>query len=166
MNPEKPRLELMRRTMRNLEFIEQHRDLQKGPYEVTQLVNSFLGALAHPWEDLRDDLKTWSLDEARARGWPFPHDQSGENPRTLGRLLGLVRNAFAHGNVAFHGPKDGEIETVVIWNKEPRSGEETWRGTFNVHDLRQFLACFVQLAEQLQTRDSLPETRRHGAAVS
>jgi hypothetical protein len=35
--------------MANLEFIERHAGAG-GRYEVTQLVNSFLGALAHPYE--------------------------------------------------------------------------------------------------------------------
>ena len=34
--------------MGNLDFIEQHKS-DDGPYEVTQLINSFLGALAHPF---------------------------------------------------------------------------------------------------------------------
>jgi hypothetical protein len=50
MNPEQPVRDIMQWTMMNLEFIEaQPRDPRTGPFEVTQLVNSFLGALAHPW---------------------------------------------------------------------------------------------------------------------
>ena len=52
MNPEDPVRDVMRRTMFNLRFIEEHQE-QNGPFEVTQLVNSFLGALAHPWEHFR-----------------------------------------------------------------------------------------------------------------
>jgi hypothetical protein len=49
MMPYEPVLDIMRRTMANLEFVEEHKS-DIGPFEVTQLLNSFLGALAHPWE--------------------------------------------------------------------------------------------------------------------
>jgi hypothetical protein len=45
--PIEPVRDIMRRTMQNLKFVEGHRGAN-GPYEVTQLLNSFLGALAHP----------------------------------------------------------------------------------------------------------------------
>ena len=49
MMPHEPTRDMMRRTMKNLEFIESHAKIY-GLFEVTQLVNSFLSALAHPWE--------------------------------------------------------------------------------------------------------------------
>jgi len=53
--PTQPLLDIMRRSMANLAFVEEHAG-PSGPYEVTQLVNTFLGALAHPFEAMRDDL--------------------------------------------------------------------------------------------------------------
>ena len=47
MPPTEPIRDVVRRTMANLQFIEGHASA-RGSYEVTQLVNSFLGALAHP----------------------------------------------------------------------------------------------------------------------
>jgi hypothetical protein len=41
--------------MQNLKFIEEHKR-RDGPYEVTQLLNSFLGALAFPWEEYRHEF--------------------------------------------------------------------------------------------------------------
>ena len=98
MMPHEPVRDIMRRTMQNLEFIEKHAE-PNGPYEVTQLLNSFLGALAHPWETYRDDLAPMSLDAARDAGWPkivkeSPRDR---DPDSLGDLIRLMRNAVAHG---------------------------------------------------------------------
>ena len=42
-----PLLDIMRRSMANLAFVEAHAG-PSGPYEVTQLINTFLGALTHP----------------------------------------------------------------------------------------------------------------------
>ena len=67
MMPHVPVLDTMRRTMMNLAFLERH-SAEDGPFEVTQLINSFLGALAHPWETPRADLPTASLAEAGQQG--------------------------------------------------------------------------------------------------
>ena len=67
--PTEPVRDIMRRTMANLAFIERHKS-DSGPYEVTQLINSFLGALAHPWEDMKTELRGITLSEGETRGWP------------------------------------------------------------------------------------------------
>ena len=68
--PIEPLLDIMRRSKANLAFVEARAE-PEGPYEVTQLVNTFLGALAHPFEAMRDDLMSLSLAEAAALlGWP------------------------------------------------------------------------------------------------
>lgn len=119
MMPFEPVRDVMRRTMANLEFIETHKQ-RNGPYEVTQLLNSFLGALCHPWESYRIDLDTKSLAEAAAEGWPGiikerPRDY---DPQSLGDLVRLMRNAIAHGNIKFLPGSTGEIQALRIWNKE------------------------------------------------
>ena len=47
MMPHEPVLDIMRRTMINLEFVQRHAG-GAGPFEVTQLVNSFLGGTRAP----------------------------------------------------------------------------------------------------------------------
>ena len=74
MMPFEPVLDIMRRTMENLEFVERHAN-KDGPYEVTQLINSFLGALAHPWEEFQAELLQMPLADAAAKGWPIPDDR-------------------------------------------------------------------------------------------
>jgi hypothetical protein len=69
MMPHEPVLDMMRRTMANLAFIERNAT-SGGPFEVTQLINSFLGALAHPWESLKHELNGMSLASATERGSP------------------------------------------------------------------------------------------------
>jgi hypothetical protein len=151
MNPEQPVRDIMQRTMMNLEFIEaQPRDPRTGPFEVTQLVNSFLGALAHPWERHRDRFNDLPLEAAYAEGWPrgFDHQTHPETPvRSLGDLLRHVRNALAHGNVTFRGPARGDIETIELWSYNTYKKREEWRGSYSVRDLRDFLVCFVREVE-------------------
>jgi hypothetical protein len=151
MMPTEPVIEMMRRTLFNLKFVECHKT-DAGPYEVTQLVNSFLAGLAHPWEKLRDDLNQKTLAQAAQMGWPVLHKELEKDiePANLGEQIALVRHAFAHGNVEFLPGPNGEIGGVRFWNK--KNGVRTWGSTATVADLRAFLQCFVEFAEQLRER--------------
>ena len=75
--------------MANLEFVEEHKS-DIGPFEVTQLLNSFLGALAHPWENLKEELNSISLVDAERDGWPRAQCKraTGRPPRSLGFATG------------------------------------------------------------------------------
>jgi hypothetical protein len=160
MNPEDPVRDVMRRTMENLRFIEQHAT-SSGPFEVTQLVNSFLGALAHPWEHLRSDLDSLSLAQAEHDGWPHITKErvTDEEPESLGDLLRLVRHALAHGNIEFLPGARNEIRALRIWNNHPRRGVRTWGALVTVETMRVFLDRFVDLAEELHVKRQQSELR-------
>jgi HEPN pEK499 p136 len=105
--------------MQNLLFIEEHKT-PNGPFEVTQLLNSFLGALAHPWEAYQNELCAKRLVEAAMLGWPNiakerPRDR---DPETLGDLVRLMRNAIAHGNVEFLPGSATDIKAIRVWNTD------------------------------------------------
>ncbi len=148
MMPHEPVRDIMRRTMHNLEFVEAHARVE-GPYEVTQLINSFLGALAHPWETYRDDLIAMSLAAARTAGWPaIPKERpTDREPTSLGDLVRCMRNALAHGNVEFLPGAVGEIRALRLWNTD--RGARTWGAAVTTVDMRALLVCFVALAEEL-----------------
>jgi len=146
MMPHVPVLDMMRRTMSNLEFIERH-SAKDGPFEVTQLINSFLGALVHPWENLKTELPVMTLAEARNAGWPIPEQQGGrrQEPQSLGELLRLLRNGIAHGNLSFLPDGRGQIQAIRIENYDRKL--LTWQGVISVQDMRGFLHQFVLLVE-------------------
>ncbi len=156
MMPHVPVLDMMRRTMMNLAFVERH-SAKDGPFEVTQLVNSFLGALAHPWETLKADLPTTSLAEAAAAGWPVPEQQGGRgpSPESLSDLLRLLRNGIAHGNLSFLPDGRGQIQAIRIENYD--RGRLTWRGVISVQDMRALLHRFVALVEEVDHEARQPK---------
>jgi hypothetical protein len=149
--PHDPVRDIMRRTMHNLQFVEARAGAD-GPYEVTQLVNSFLGALAHPWEAYRHDLTAVSLAQAHAAGWPAVAKErpSDRDPDSLGDLVRLMRNALAHGNVEFLPDASAEIRALRLWNID--RGRRTWGAVVTVADMRSFLTRFVALAEETHGR--------------
>lgn len=159
MTPSEPIMDIMRRTMANLAFIEEHASLD-GPYETTQLVNSFLGALAHPWEAMRPELTAISLVEAEARGWPSIQKERAEDrdAENLGDLIRLIRNSIANGNIDYLPATDGRITALRIWNTLP-TGVRNWGAIVTVADLRAFLLGFAALIEAIHAEGSWPGRR-------
>lgn len=162
--PDVPVRDLMDRTKANLDFIQQEYDGgNRDVWDVTQLVNSFLAALAHPWESWKQDraeIPKMSLLEAEAQGWPKAEkdDERDEDPKNLGDLLRLMRNALAHGNIRFISDSQNNIGELRLWNEE--NGYRTWGTKMDVRTLRLFLDRIVMLAQQLPPNPR-PEPRRH-----
>jgi hypothetical protein len=146
--PTAPLLDIMRRSMANLAFIETHAS-PAGPYEVTQLINTFLGALAHPFEAMREDLMALPLTDAAAQGWPTIKKErpSDNEPVSLGDLIRLMRNGLAHGNLDYLSDGKGQIYALRVWNTHPRTGARTWGAAVSVADMRRLLDRFVELIE-------------------
>ena len=155
MIPQEPVRDVMQRTMFNLQFIEEHQALH-GPFEVTQLVNSFLGALAHPWEQFKEELKEITLSEAEAQGWPPIHKErdTDTDPQNLGQLLRLMRNGIAHGNIEFRPDTDNQIRAIRLWNNNEK-GRRTWGTILTIDVMRTLLVRFVELAEGLHQRQHI-----------
>lgn len=147
--------DLLRNTMFNLEYIEERAGID-GPYEVTQLVNSFLAGLAHPWEEYKQGLKQKSIEDAIREGWPELRKERADDvdPEHLGDLLRLVRNSFAHGNIEFRSSGGNVITHIRFWNEDPKQNyKRTWGAIASVGDLRRFLRKFEELADTLTPQE-------------
>ena len=147
--PTEPLLDIMHRSMVNLAFVES-RAGPAGPYEVTQLINTFLAALAHPFEAMRDDLMALPLTDAAAMGWPTITKErpSDRDPASLGDLIRLMRNGMAHGNLGYLSDSKGRVCALRVWNTHPRTGTRTWGTVVPVVEMRRFLSLFVDLIER------------------
>lgn len=183
--PDDPVKKIMQRTMANLEYINKEdrrlkaeaikqgktrRDDDEPPFEATQLLNSFLGALIHPWESLRQSAShkfEKSLDDAEKAGWPVVRNQLPGAPesKTYAKMLSCIRNAFAHGSVRLL--KDvpdqtgrSDISGVVIWNPCPQCNSRTWQAELSLDDLTAFLQLFEQLANEKFPRPRRTQIRR------
>ncbi len=159
MMPHEPVLDIMRRTMHNLAFIEARTSVT-GPFEVTQLINSFIGAMAHPWEQLKSELMSIPITEATKQGWPSIHDKGPafEQPSSLGDLIRLFRNAIAHGNIVYLPDSRGHVAALRLTNKD-RRGVTTWGAIVTPSDMRQLLDCFVRLVEEIDSQSGFHGNR-------
>ena len=153
MMPKETVYDIMKRTIFNLKFIEQHKN-REGPYEITQLLNSFMGAVAHPWEKYKKELNSITLDEAHAIGWPAIEKErrKDRDPENLGDLIRLIRNGLAHGNITPYPDPNDEIRSVLIWNIN-RSNVRDWGAVLTVEVLRDLLFKFVELSKEIHYRD-------------
>jgi hypothetical protein len=159
MMPYQPVLDIMHRTMCNLEFLERHAALD-GPFEVTQLINSFLGALAHPWETLKSELNSISIVDAKSQGWPIPEREvvSDKAPTTLGELIRLLRNGLAHGHISFLPGGQDQIAALRIENLNG-NGRRTWGVIVTPEIMKQFLERFVALVEEIDQQSGRQSNR-------
>ena len=142
MNPKFRVKDLMDRTKVNLDFIYEHRNRESGPYEVTQLINSFLGAFVHVKEGFFEHVPA---DHAPYKNWPVIKTDPGyPDPKNLRELVRLIRNSLAHGNIDFIPNDNDDIAAVHIWNND-RNCAKIWGTEITVDDLRKLLEQFIRL---------------------
>jgi hypothetical protein len=150
--------ELMDRTMTNLGIIDSLHSSNRSadglhPFEVTQLVSSFQGALAYPWEKLRirhHGDEPWDIEfgELEKRyGFPklCPARSDDTSPENFRDMIQQLRNGMAHGNIEFYSDLKREIGHIEVWNQQ--NGRRTWGTSMTAKQMRQFLEAFVRFAK-------------------
>jgi len=166
--PGQQQLDLIDRTLDNLRFIDRYKG-EPDVWEVTQIINSFLSVIAHPKDQLfsLSQIRYVLLTDpvVRESGLPTIEISSGydsEEPRTLGRLLTLLRNGIAHGNIDLLNeaellarrpdkprcpglPRD-DIAGIEIWNQD--RDRRTWGTVLTILEMRQCLEAIAVLAQR------------------
>jgi hypothetical protein len=146
-----PVLDMVSRTMQNLYIIENRDVPADDKWEVTQLINSFLGVVAYPWETWETELRDIRLDSLEGKRWPrlAPLDSRDTACESVGDLVRLVRNAFAHGNINFHtDSRSNHICALTIWNTDPETHLRTWAAKVDIRTMKQVLtAMCTQIQE-------------------
>lgn len=137
------RYEFMQRAKANLDYLEANAS-EAGPYELTALLTTFTGTLMFSWDDLESQ---WSHLRQRGVRWPElqPNDAAGQavSARTQ---INHLRDAFAHGNVAFVADEGNTITAIQTWTC-CRCGALRHKLNVPVQALRAMLDCFVIVAE-------------------
>jgi len=166
---EQPVLLLIYRTITNYDDIKARR-AHNGPFEVIQLINSFLAVVAHPWDQLLDEdqLKCLQIRERRFQECGFPpmtrfvDPGNGQEADDAYNMLRVLRNSLAHGNMelldrkqlrklrptgAIPSVKEREIAALRIWNKS-NTGKVTWETTLDITELESALRGMMRLCEK------------------
>ena len=144
---------LIRRTLANLQFIDD-RQSDDGPFEITQLVNSFLVILLQNWDDLESN---WSHIEHAKLKWPTI--QSSRPNQQPWQSIGKIRDAMAHGLFVFEEDDSKEICALHVWTcATPNHETVDWDARITVEAMRQMLECFAMAAQRGVLK---PRTARH-----
>lgn len=134
------------RTRRNLDFIVKAHDQQHADvHVVTQVVLSLLGIVVFPFERL---AARWqynpSMTELEAAGWPrWRYADGSRPPRTLWNLVGHLRHATAHSNIAFSSNSRLLHEVVITFTNNPPHGKWKWEASIRGDELLTFCRLFL-----------------------
>ena len=139
------------RTNRNLEYIEEKKENGDEVYEVTQLVNSFLGLIVFPKEKAGEQIRRISdiqtiIDdiEFEVRRNTYSYKRRDIN---LKNFLYHIRNAIAHGGVEFFHDESNEIHSISFYDYI-RNKRGTIRENFyivmDISQIREFVKLFSE----------------------
>lgn len=135
------RRKLIRRTLVDLQFIDDQQS-DDGPFEITQLVNSFLVILLQNWDDLEPD---WPQTPQCGLNWPSI-ECSNPNQQTR-QCIGKVRDALAHGLFVFEEDDQHDIYALHLWTCPDRTTVD-WHARITIDAMRQMLTCFADAAQR------------------
>ena len=134
-----------RRTLTNLQRIEQAYTDGHDVHVVTQRVLSLLGVVVFPWADgVEQEIKKQRL-EVLGEGWPTWDIFLGES-KTLGDLLRHLRNAVAHRRLRFTSDsRNPSIVSIEFWDRRKPRDPDHWGARISADDLKLFLEKFMDL---------------------
>jgi HEPN pEK499 p136 len=152
IKPEEKVARILERTLFNLSFINDHAH-DAGPYEMTQLINSFLGAVVHPWENLLRNQPILVNLRGPDVNWPALRKAkpTDDNPLDFHESLAWIRHAFAHGNITYLNA-DGKIWGIEIRNKGYSKRQKKyidWGTRLDKTTLRCLLDSYVEIARRV-----------------
>ena len=136
------------RTLENLNCIETAEKNGKNTYEVTQLINSFLGLIVFPQEqdkerirrvsikqEIIDDLCSGVLENTYT-------DQHKE--LNLENIVYHFRNAISHGRVEPHADRNKKISVLYFHDCSQKKQTENFRIKVEILLLRKFVREFAK----------------------
>ena len=136
------------RTLENLNYIETAEENGEGTYEVTQLLNSFLGLIVFPQEQDRERVRRVSIaseiiDDLCAS--VTENTYTGQYKEVnLQNLIYHCRNAISHGHIEPHADRNKEISVLEFYDCNPYRKKEQFRIKVEISLLREFVCAFAE----------------------
>ncbi len=136
------------RTLENLNYIEKAEKNGENTYEVTQLINSFLGLIVFPQEQDEERVGRVSIDPTildNLRLGITENTYTGRHEEVnLQNLIYHFRNAISHGHIKPHADKDKEISGLEFYDCNPYRKIEEFRIKVEISLLREFVCAFAE----------------------
>lgn len=142
------------RTKINLKTIKDisANDSAQAVFETTQLINSLLGLIVLPQQELFSTIPNTSFDELQKDGWPISFLKSstkkgannGRYEDNLNNLLRYFRNGIAHFNIKVT-EYDGQISGIDICDKKPGDDRPHWNVCLALDEIERIVEKFGEL---------------------
>ena len=135
------------RTQKNLEFITRASMNGEDVHPVTQGISALLGIVVFPWETSAFDIvKKSKLPILYSTGWPKWQMTGSRRVIELGKLIEVLRNAIAHGNIEFDSDSRVPADVSITFKNFPegKDKEPDWIGTIRGDQLIEFCAKFSE----------------------
>lgn len=135
-------------TLENLYYIETAEKNGENTYEVTQLINSFLGLIVFPQEQNEERVGRVSIDPKiidDLRLGVTENTYTGRHAEVnLQNLIYHFRNAISHGHVEPQADKDKEIFGLEFYDCNSYKKKEEFRIKVEISLLREFVRAFAE----------------------
>lgn len=142
------------RTNSNLRFIQDMaiNGKSESTFETTQLINSLLGLIVLPQQELFPVIPTTSYADLKKDGWPISFLKSstkkgasnGRYEDNLNNLLRYFRNGIAHFNIEVT-ELDGQISGIDICDKNTDDDQPHWNACLTLDELEQIIEKFGEV---------------------
>ncbi len=132
------------RTQKNLEHIANSAMNGVDVHPVTQAILALLGIVVFPWETSAfDNVKKRKLPLLTANGWPKWKMRGARRIIELGDLIGVLRNAIAHGSIEFDKDSRCPADVTISFTNIPKGKKKSdWVGAITGDQLIEFCRCF------------------------
>ncbi len=132
------------RSQKNLDFIIKSAAAGCDVHPVTQVVSALLGIIVFPWEIAAfDNIKKQKLPILVLNGWPKWTMSGTKRIIDLKDLIYVLRNAIAHGRVAFDSDsREPHMVTIFFEHIPEGKTEPNWVGKITCDQLIEFCRCF------------------------
>ena len=134
---------------------ENYLRLERGPYEVTQLINSAIGLLIIPQQKFYNEIADNMVsEELLNKIISCSHDNTYQKPLDLSQIARHLRNSIAHARIEFVAEKspmrgNPPIIHAIKFRDENDRTKETITIELTIELLKEFFFAFADAASKL-----------------
>ena len=140
--------DFVERTLENLKYIEEAEKEGRSTYEVTQLINSFLGLIVFPQEQDEEKIRKVEIEQKiidDLSSGVMENTYTGQHKKVnLESTVYHFRNANSHGHVEPHADRNKEISVLYFHDFIQQKPTVGFRIEVEISLLRKFAYAFAE----------------------
>lgn len=143
------------RTKKIIEQYEEFELTNNEKYEVTLLVNCFVGLLILPQQHWFNNLPTELISEGNwgLRNGSISYLKAGEE-KTVKQIVRHLRNSVSHYHFRMFDNSQNQISKIRFEDYAPNNGPKTFEAVITIDELNRFIQIFSQWFLDEMTRQN------------